>query len=142
MATFAALVVGTKGHYEGMFQVVILDVLTYEDHDSVGVTRAFQKEYMKIQESFNAGKCMLVMFKHLTVTSKYDHFLKTESYTIVISVLVEEEREYLVKIPAKITNSGPFHENLREVCICVVNVYIILLVFYFIFNNNIFYKIL
>jgi len=64
-----------------MFQIVVADGLTYDDHNTVGFTHTFQREYMKIQESFNRGECVLIMFKHLSATSKYDRSLKTEAYT-------------------------------------------------------------
>jgi len=120
MATFSSIVVGVRGHYKSAnnddyCQVIVADGIGEEDHDTIGFSRAFHDEYTKIKSAFESGEFFLVMFKNITTTSKYDRFLKTDSFTIVIPVINEEEQTKLLDIYSKIHNCP--HIDCREVII-------------------------
>ena len=109
MATFSSIVIGVRGHYKSannddFCQVIVADGIGEEDHDTVGFSRAFHDEYTKIKTAFESGEKVLVMFKNITTTSKYDRFLKTDGYTIVTPVIDEEERAKLLDIYSRIHN--------------------------------------
>ena len=96
MTTFTSIVVGVRGHYKNAnnddyFQVIVVDCISEEDHNTIGFSRAFHDEYTKIRNVFESGEKVLVMFKNITTTSKYDRFLKTDAFTIVTPVIDEEE---------------------------------------------------
>jgi hypothetical protein len=98
MATFSAIVIGMRGHYKSAnsddyCQVIVADGIGEEDYDTVEFTQAFHDEYTKIKNSFESGENILVLFKNTTTTSKYDRFLKTDAFTIVTSIIDEEERK-------------------------------------------------
>ena len=93
--------------------MIVADGIREEDHDTVGFSRAFHDEYMKIKNAFESGEKVLVIFKNITTTSKYDRFLKTDAFTIVTPVIDEEERGKLLDIHSRIHNCP--HTDCREV---------------------------
>ena len=128
MATFSIIVVGLRGHYksannEDFCQVIVADGIAEEDHDTVGFSRVFHDEYTKIKNVFESGENVLVLFKNITTTSKYDRFLKTDAFTIVMLVIDEEERKRLLDIYSRIHNC--IQANCREVNKLYFNVYIV-----------------
>ena len=81
MAIFISIVVGVRGHYKSAnnddnCQVIVADGIVEEDHDTGGLSRAFHDEFTKIKNAFDNGENVLVMFKNITTTSKYDRFYK------------------------------------------------------------------
>lgn len=77
MAIFSVVVVGVRYHYksvnnEEFCQMIITNGILEEDHVIVGFSQSFHDEYAKIKETFDIGENMLVMFKNITTTSKYD----------------------------------------------------------------------
>ena len=109
MATFSLIVVGVRGHYKSVnnddyCQVIVADGIDEEDYDTVGFSRAFHDEYTKINNAFESGEQVLVIYKNITTTSKYDLFLKTDGYIIVTPVIDEEERTKLFDIYSRIHN--------------------------------------
>ena len=109
MATLSAIVIGVRGHYKSAnnddyCQVIVADRIGKEDHDTVGFTQAFHEQYTKIKTGFENGENVLVLFKNITTTSKYDRFLKTDAFTIVTPVIDEEERIRLFDIYSRIHN--------------------------------------
>jgi len=79
MASFSVVVVGVRGLYKGgnnedFNQEIIANGITKDDHDIIGFSRSFHDEYLKIKAVFESGEQVLVMFKNITTTSKYDHF--------------------------------------------------------------------
>ena len=128
MATFSIIVVGLRGHYksannEDFCQVIVADGIAEEDHDTVGFLRVFHDEYTKIKEAFESGENVLVMFKNITATSKYDRFFKTDAFTIVTPVIDEEEQKRLLDIYSRIHNC--IQADCREVNKLYFNVYIV-----------------
>jgi hypothetical protein len=120
MATFNSIVVGVRGHYKSTnnddyCQVIVADGIREEDHNTVGFLWAFHDEYTKIKNAFESGEIFLVVFKKITTTSKYNRFLKTDAFTIVIPVIYEEERTKLLDIYSRIHNCP--RTDCREVII-------------------------
>jgi hypothetical protein len=77
MATFSSIVVGVRGHYKSAnnddyCQVIVVDGVGEEDHNTVEFSQAFHDEYTKIKNTFESGEIFLVLFKNITTTSKYD----------------------------------------------------------------------
>ena len=75
MVTLSAIMVNIRGHYknennEDYCQVTVVDKIREDDHDTVGFTRAFHKEYTKIKIVFENDENILVMFK------KYYYYIK------------------------------------------------------------------
>ena len=102
VATLSAIVIVVRGHYKSAnnddyCQVIVVDGIGEEDHDTVGFTQVFHEEYTKIKTGFERSENVLVMFKNIT-TSKYDRFLKTDAFTIVTPVIDKEERTRLFDI--------------------------------------------
>jgi hypothetical protein len=98
MVTFSAIVIGMRDHYKSAnnddyCQVIVADEIGEEDYDTVEFTQAFHEKYTKIKNDFESDENILVLFKNTTTTSKYDRFLKTDAFTIVTSIIDEEERK-------------------------------------------------
>ena len=66
--------------------------------------QTFHEEYTKIKNGFERGENVLVMFKKITTTSKYNRSLKTDAFTIVTPVIDKEERTRLFDIYSRIYN--------------------------------------
>jgi len=78
-ATFSTIVVEERGLYKGgnnenFNQIIIADDITKEDHDIIDFSCSFHDEYLKIKATFESGEKMLVMFKNIITTLKYDCF--------------------------------------------------------------------
>lgn len=98
MTTFCTILIDVQGHYKSAnnddyCQMIVADEIGKFDHDTVEFIRAFHNEYTKIKNVFESGENILVMFKNITTTLKYNGFLKTDSFTIVTPVIDEEKRK-------------------------------------------------
>ena len=61
LATLSAIVIGVRGHYnsannDDYCQVIVVDGIGEDDHDTVGFTQAFHEEYTKIKIGFERMK--------------------------------------------------------------------------------------
>jgi len=101
------------GNNENLNQIIIVDGITHDDHDTFRFSRHFHDEYLKIKEAFKSGEEVLVMFKNIITTSKYDRFLKTNAFSILTPVVDEEELAKLLHICSRISNCN--QGNFREV---------------------------
>ena len=69
-----------RGHYkntsnEDFFQMIVADDIAEEYHDTMGFFfQVFYDKYTKIKYAFEIDTNVLVMFKNITTTSKYDQF--------------------------------------------------------------------
>ena len=77
MATFSSMVVGVRGHYksannDNYCQVFVTDGTGEDDHNTIKFSAVFHDEYTKIKNAFESGEKVLIMFKNITTTSKYD----------------------------------------------------------------------
>ena len=120
MVTLSAIMVNIRGHYKSAnnddyCQVIVADEIGKMITIQWDLRRAFHEEYNKIKNVFESGENVLVMFKNITTTSKYDRFLKTDAYTIVTPVIDEEERKILLDIYSRIYNCP--QEDYKEVII-------------------------
>ena len=61
MTIFTSIVVGIRGHYKSgnnddNCQVILADGIGKDDHDTVGFSRAFHDEFLKIKNAFENGE--------------------------------------------------------------------------------------
>jgi len=118
MASFSIVVVDVRGLYKGennedFNQIMIADAIIKDDHDIIGFSHSFHDEYLKIKAAFESGEQVLVMFKNISTTLKYDRFLKTNAFSIVTPVVDEKECAKLLLIYSRISTSN--QADLKEV---------------------------
>lgn len=58
-----------------------------------GFFQVFYDKYTKIKHAFEIDMNVLVMFKNITTTSKYNGFLKIYAFTIIIPMIDEEKQK-------------------------------------------------
>lgn len=74
METFSAIIVGVRGaNNENFDQVIVADGNGEKNHDDDGFSRIFHDEYTIINDVFQVGENVLVMFK------KRYHYIQIQS---------------------------------------------------------------
>jgi hypothetical protein len=69
--------------------MIIADGIGEDDYDTMGFSQTFHEEYTKSKNVFESSNNVLVIFKNIITTSKYDRCLKMDAFTIITPVINE-----------------------------------------------------